>query len=67
MIVHLLPVVLLAAGQLGTGTAAQRAVDPRAEINSLMFVHAVWRHGDRTPSVLIPTDTHNNMWALFSL
>ncbi|KAH7731105.1 Protein PHO-5 [Aphelenchoides avenae] len=35
-------------------------VDRRANINTLRFVHAVWRHGDRTPSILIPSDTGNN-------
>uniref|UniRef100_A0A915EHC6 Acid phosphatase n=1 Tax=Ditylenchus dipsaci TaxID=166011 RepID=A0A915EHC6_9BILA len=40
---------------------AQRLADIRADIQSLKFVHAIWRHGDRTPSVLIPTDVENNI------
>lgn len=27
----------------------------KADLNTLIHVHAVWRHGDRTPSILIPT------------
>uniref|UniRef100_A0A0N4ZMZ1 Prostatic acid phosphatase n=1 Tax=Parastrongyloides trichosuri TaxID=131310 RepID=A0A0N4ZMZ1_PARTI len=37
-----------------------RKVDVKADIETLQFVHAIWRHGDRTPVVLIPTDTGND-------
>lgn len=31
------------------------------DIDSLRFVHAIWRHGDRTPSGTFPTDP-NKIW-----
>uniref|UniRef100_A0A0K0E195 Acid phosphatase n=1 Tax=Strongyloides stercoralis TaxID=6248 RepID=A0A0K0E195_STRER len=36
-----------------------RKVDTLADIETLQFVHAIWRHGDRTPAALIPTDINN--------
>uniref|UniRef100_A0A0N5CE58 Acid phosphatase 5 n=1 Tax=Strongyloides papillosus TaxID=174720 RepID=A0A0N5CE58_STREA len=36
-----------------------RKVDIHADIDTLQFIHAIWRHGDRTPAVLIPTDINN--------
>uniref|UniRef100_A0A7E4W156 Lysosomal acid phosphatase n=1 Tax=Panagrellus redivivus TaxID=6233 RepID=A0A7E4W156_PANRE len=36
---------------------------PPADIQSLKLVHAVWRHGDRTPSSLLPGDDIRN-WPL---
>ncbi|CAD5217721.1 unnamed protein product [Bursaphelenchus okinawaensis] len=32
-----------------------------SDLSTLRYVQAVWRHGDRTPSTLIPTDTDNGI------
>ncbi|KAI1706900.1 histidine phosphatase superfamily (branch 2) domain-containing protein [Ditylenchus destructor] len=34
--------------------------ESRAQVKTLRFVHAIWRHGDRTPSTIIPSDTNNS-------
>ncbi|KAI6215208.1 hypothetical protein M3Y94_00358200 [Aphelenchoides besseyi] len=31
------------------------------DLNTLIHVHVVWRHGDRSPSILIPTDKGNGI------
>uniref|UniRef100_A0A183C7T4 Lysosomal acid phosphatase n=1 Tax=Globodera pallida TaxID=36090 RepID=A0A183C7T4_GLOPA len=33
----------------------------RADLDTLKFVHALWRHGDRTPTKLIPSDQTNTL------
>ncbi|CAD5222452.1 unnamed protein product [Bursaphelenchus xylophilus] len=33
----------------------------KSNLDTLRYVHAVWRHGDRTPSTLIPTDINNGI------
>uniref|UniRef100_A0A914Z5F7 Lysosomal acid phosphatase n=1 Tax=Panagrolaimus superbus TaxID=310955 RepID=A0A914Z5F7_9BILA len=37
-----------------------------ADTTTLRLVHVIWRHGDRTPSILLPTDPTNgiNSWPL---
>uniref|UniRef100_A0A914DPJ1 Lysosomal acid phosphatase n=1 Tax=Acrobeloides nanus TaxID=290746 RepID=A0A914DPJ1_9BILA len=37
----------------------QHLANKKADLDTLRLVHAIWRHGDRTPSVLIPTDVNN--------
>nr|CAD2178793.1 unnamed protein product [Meloidogyne enterolobii] len=36
-------------------------VESRADLKTLLFVTAVWRHGDRTPTSLLPSDTQNTV------
>ncbi|EJW73887.1 hypothetical protein WUBG_15206, partial [Wuchereria bancrofti] len=33
-----------------------KATDIRANLTTLIYVHAMWRHGDRTPINLLPND-----------
>uniref|UniRef100_A0A183BWU3 Lysosomal acid phosphatase n=1 Tax=Globodera pallida TaxID=36090 RepID=A0A183BWU3_GLOPA len=33
----------------------------RADLDTLKFVHALWRHGDRTPTKMIPSDQTNTL------
>ncbi|KAM3723061.1 putative acid phosphatase [Dirofilaria immitis] len=35
-------------------------VDVKSNLTTLIHVHAIWRHGDRTPIVLLPNDTAND-------
>ncbi|KAL3076321.1 hypothetical protein niasHS_013592 [Heterodera schachtii] len=40
---------------------AHSLADDKADLATLKFVHAVWRHGDRTPSKMIPSDQTNTL------
>jgi lysosomal acid phosphatase len=57
--------VLLVVALFGIADG-QSLADSKANIRTLRFVHAIWRHGDRTPTILIPGDPGNNAstWAL---
>jgi len=37
------------------------SLSSKADLDTLIHVHTVWRHGDRTPSILIPTDSENGI------
>nr|AVA09661.1 putative effector protein [Heterodera avenae] len=39
----------------------QNLANDKADLGTLKFVHAVWRHGDRTPSKMIPSDQTNTL------
>ncbi|KAI3415266.1 hypothetical protein GPALN_004880 [Globodera pallida] len=39
----------------------QKLESDRADLDTLKFVHALWRHGDRTPTKTIPSD-QTNTW-----
>ena len=48
----------LSQQQYAQGSTPKLA-DPKASTSSLKFLHVVWRHGDRTPSRALPSDTAN--------
>uniref|UniRef100_A0A183CFX9 Acid phosphatase n=1 Tax=Globodera pallida TaxID=36090 RepID=A0A183CFX9_GLOPA len=39
----------------------QKLESDRADLDTLKFVHALWRHGDRTPTKMIPSDQTNTL------
>uniref|UniRef100_A0A183CGE7 Lysosomal acid phosphatase n=1 Tax=Globodera pallida TaxID=36090 RepID=A0A183CGE7_GLOPA len=39
----------------------QKLANDKADLDTLKFVHALWRHGDRTPSKMIPSDQTNTL------
>lgn len=43
------------------GIYGQQLSNEKADLRTLRFVHAVWRHGDRTPSRTIPSDRWNTL------
>nr|CAD2187007.1 unnamed protein product [Meloidogyne enterolobii] len=42
-------------------TQSKTSAEEKADLETLLFVTAVWRHGDRTPTSLLPSDKQNTV------